>query len=452
MSRCLFVTGRLAAPSLRATLQSMPGGAEHPTAVLPISVAALMDARIVARHLGDAAGCPVVLVPGACGGDFREVEDKLGVRVVRGPRCLKDIPGFFGQAGRPEGYGARRAKIMAEIVDAHRMSPEALLDRAAYYRAGGADIIDLGCPAGGGYAGVGDAVRALKAAGFRVSVDSSDAGELRSAAGAGADYVLSLHSETLELAPGLGCPVVVVPDPGGGLESLERSMGRLEAWGVPYIADPVLEPIGLGFARSLGEFIALRQRHPRAEILMGTGNVTELTDADSTGTTALLAGIVAELGIGYVLTTEVIDWARGAVREMDIALGLMDYACRLGVAPKRIEQGLITVKDPPFDTFGEAELRAMHASVRDRNWRIFAGRDSLYVFNNRLFVKGRDPQSIFAGIGAGLEAAEAFYLGRELETAALALRLGKRYVQEEGLRWGYLAGGRAGAGRGGGRP
>ena len=33
----------------------------------------------------------------------------------------------------------------------------------------------------------------------------------------------------------------------------------------------------------------------------------------------------------------------------------------------------------------------------------------------------------------------AFYLGKELERAALAVQLGKKYTQESPLRWGYLS-------------
>jgi hypothetical protein len=32
-----------------------------------------------------------------------------------------------------------------------------------------------------------------------------------------------------------------------------------------------------------------------------------------------------------------------------------------------------------------------------------------------------------------------FYLGRELEKAALAVQLGKKYVQDNDLRWGYMS-------------
>ena len=59
---------------------------------------------------------------------------------------------------------------------------------------------------------------------------------------------------------------------------------------------------------------------------MGIGNITELTSADTTGVNALLIAICEELGVRAVLTTEVINWARGAVREIDIARRLMHYA------------------------------------------------------------------------------------------------------------------------------
>ncbi len=49
-------------------------------------------------------------------------------------------------------------------------------------------------------------------------------------------------------------------------------------------------------------------------MFMGIGNLTELTEADSTGVTALLIGFCQELGIRNVLTTEVIEWAHGAVQ------------------------------------------------------------------------------------------------------------------------------------------
>jgi dihydropteroate synthase len=230
----------------------------------------------------------------------------------------------------------------------------------------------------------------------------------------------------------------VIPDFDKGIESLEKNFRQLEDWGIPYILDPILNPICFGFTQSLEGFIAMRRKYPKAEMLLGLGNLTELTAADTTGTTAVMAGIVAELGIDYVLTTEVISWARGAVRELDIARRLMHYACRNQVLPKHLDDSLVTVKDPPFENYSEEELRAMQAKVRDRNFRIFADRNSIYVFNNRLFIKDTNIQLIFDQLK--IEApTQAFYLGRELQKASMAVRLRKRYVQEEELQWGYLS-------------
>ena len=94
---------------------------------------------------------------------------------------------------------------------------------------------------------------------------------------------------------------------------------------------------------------------------MGIGNLTELTEADTTGVTALLIGFCQELGIRNVLTTEVIDWARGAVREAVLAAQLMHFAQQEGTPPKHIDGRLLTIKDEEFRPYAEAELRELQA-------------------------------------------------------------------------------------------
>lgn len=438
MPRYLFVTGKLAAQALANTLEKMAPDFDYEMAVLPISVAALMDTHFVAKRLDNARGSDVVMVPGLCNGDLAPIADKVGGQVIRGPKDLKDIPVFFGRERHLEGYGEYRVKILAEIVDAYQLSLEGILAQAEYFRASGADIIDLGCPVEGHFPGVAEVVTALKERGFVVSLDTFNAKDILQADRAGLDYLLSVNSRNLELAPRLACKVVVIPDFDQGLESLERNIAQLEAWGVPYIIDPILNPIGFGFTESLYRFYETRQRHPQAEMLMGLGNLTELTDADSTGINAVMAGLITELEINYVLTTEVISWAWGAVRELDLARKLMYYACKNRVLPKHLDDSLITVKDPPHEHYAEEELRQMQAQVRDRNLRIFTDDEHIYVFNNQLFIKDTDVGAIYTQLGVE-EASHAFYLGRELEKAALALRLGKKYTQEEELRWGYLS-------------
>jgi dihydropteroate synthase-like protein len=437
MPRYLFVTGKLAADALAATLSRMAPDFSYEMAVMPISVAALMDTRFIARYLKDPHGCDVVMIPGLCQGDTAPIADSLGLPVQKGPKDLKDLPAVFGKKRQLDGYGDYHAKILAEIVDAHKMALDQVLAQAEYFRTSGADIIDLGCPVHGSYPRLGEAVTALKSGGFTVSLDTFNSADIQEADRAGIDLLLSVNSTNLELARGLHCRVVVIPDFDQGLESLERNMAQLEGWHVPFIADPILNPISFGFAESLHRFHETRRRHPQAEMLMGLGNLIELTDADSTGINGVMAGIIAELGIDYVLTTEVISWARGAVRELDRARKLMHYACSHHMLPKHLDDSLLTIKDPPYEHYSEDELRAMQALVKDRNFRIFTDDDNIYIFNNRLFLKGTNIQALYNQLGS-IEPAHAFYIGKELQKAALAVRLHKRYMQEEDLRWGYL--------------
>jgi dihydropteroate synthase-like protein len=435
MSRYLFVTGKLAAASLRHTLSGIPN-LEYEVTALPISVAALMNTEFIAKHLPASMNCDKALIPGSCKGELDRIADAIGIEIVRGPVNLKDIPGFFG-AKCTQGFGGFKTKIIAEIIDAFQLSLDEILARAEYFRNSGADIIDLGCSVDRTFTEIGRTVKELKKSGFAVSVDSFNPEDILEADQAGVDLTLSVNSKNLELARRLHCKVVVLPDPDGGIETLEQNIAQLEAWNVPYVIDPILNPIGLGFANSIENYILARRNHPHSEILMGTGNLTELTDADSTGINATMAGLAAELNIDYVLTTEVISWTRGAVRELDLARRLMHYACENKIPPKHLNDGLITVKDPPFACFTEGELRAMQAEIRDRNFRIFTAENQIYVFNHERFVKGCDIQSIFSQLGE-MDAPHAFYLGKELQKALIAVRLGKKYVQEDDLRWGYI--------------
>ena len=170
---------------------------------------------------------------------------------------------------------------------------------------------------------------------------------------------------------------------------------------------------------------------------MGIGNITELTEADTTGMTALLIGFCQEVGIRNVLTTEVINWARGAVRETVLAAQLMHFSQEEGTPPKHVDGRLLTIKDEEFRPYTEAELRELHASITDPNVRIFTDADWIYAFNSEHFVKGTDINQIFEELGVD-EHTHAFYLGKELMKASIARGLGKNYRQESPLDWGYL--------------
>jgi dihydropteroate synthase-like protein len=439
----LFVTGKLAEPALRRLLADLAGraGFDFSVAVLPITVVALATTPWIARHLTVPPGVDRVLLPGLCGGDLAPITEVAGVPVERGPKDLRDLPEFFGTGGgRPEGYGAFDIAILAEINYAPRLPLADLLAQARALRAAGADLIDLGCDPGVTWDGAGEAVRALRGEGLRVSLDSFNVREVEAAVAAGAELILSVNGSNRDAARAWGCEVVAVPDVPATLEGLDRTVEVLSAAGVPFRIDPILEPIGFGFAASLARYLEVRRRYPAAEMLMGVGNLTELTDVDSAGVNVALLGFCQEVGIRSVLTTEVINWCRSCVRELDLARRLVHHACKNRVLPKRLEPDLIMLRDPKLKEHGEQALRELAARVTDRNYRLFAERGLLHVLSGQMFLQGADPFALFEQMRQrdAIDPGHAFYLGYEMAKAVTALTLGKNYVQDQALRWGLL--------------
>lgn len=447
--RILFVTGKLAEPALRRQLGELApaAGFEPEITVLPITVAALMTTDWVARHLPPPAGVDRVVLPGFCRGDVDEVVRAAGAPAERGPKDLRDLPEYFGgRSGPPPGYGTSDIEIIAEINHATQRTIEDVLAAARRLAAAGADVIDVGCDPGVTWTGVGDTVRALVTSGFRVSVDSFNPVEVVSALGAGAELVLSVNGTNVDRAVGWageypGAEFVVIPDTPTDLDSLDCTVRRLADAAVRFRIDPILEPIGFGFAASLGRYIDVRKRYPRYELMMGVGNLTELTDADSAAANVLLAGFCQELGIRSVLTTEVINWCRSAVKEFDLARRLVYHAVREKVLPKRLEPDLVLLRDSKLYEQGPGALEELARRVTDRNYRIFAERGELHVINGHMYLRGTDPFELFAEMqkrDPKLDPSHSFYLGYEFAKAVTALTLGKNYTQDQALRWGFL--------------
>lgn len=433
----LFLTGKLAEKSLHKVLESLPSkDFTYEVRQMGVSVAALMTTDLVARRLSDASGFNKVILPGRCRGDIEVLAEKLNTRVERGPEELKDLPQYFGHAAKKSDLSQYSTAIFAEIVDAPNMTVEQIVARAEQYKLDGANVIDLGCLPNTPFGHLSEAVQALKAADFSVSVDSLLPEDLITGAKAGADYILSLHSNSLSVLEKIDSTPILIGNPPSSLRSLYHSIEILLKEGVDFIADPILDPINFNFTESLVRYRNLRKRYPEIEIMMGVGNLTELTHADTAGTNALLMGIISELGIQHILATEVSEHCRKAVKEADLARRIMHASKEDQIPPKGYHNGLMALHERKPFPYDKSEIEEFAAGVRDPNFRIQVCDDGVFVYNRDGVLEATDPFDFYPDLNVAEDGAHAFYLGVELARAQIAWQLGKRYDQDEELTWG----------------
>src|ERR1700722_15584442 len=435
--RILFLTGRLAQNRLETVLQGMqPTAFDWSVLSVGVKVAALMTEPILMRRLPRPINADRVLVPGRCRADLARLTQEFGVSFQRGPDELRDLPMFFGKAGAALDLSRHALRIFAEIVDASQMSLEAVLARAEVLRVEGADVIDLGCLPDTQFPHLEDAVRELKAKGLAVSVASADPDELRRGGIAGADYLLSLTERNLAIAEETGARPVLIPAQHGDLASLYRAAEDAQKRGLSFILDPVIDPIHFGFTESLSRYRDVRARLPDAEMLMGTGNLTELTDADSVGVTAVLLGICSELSIANVLAVHVSPHTRRTIQEHDAARRVMFAAAADDSLPRGYGRALLQVHDQKPFPYSSEEIAEISAQVKDATYRIEGTEEGIHIYNRAGHFVAQDAFALFDKLGVERDGAHAFYLGAELTKAEIAFQLGNRYAQDEPLDWG----------------
>lgn len=497
--RILLVTGRLAEPLVRKY------GEGCDVFVTPVSVAAFLTPDLIARYLKKAGvksdDYDLVLIPGLVRGSAQIIEDELGIPTFKGPRNAMDLPqtlraireGFrlsrdvpaddlfsldslkrvedIRNKTRDKRYIEKAlkrpwnvlignlpagrdfpARILAEVVDAPRLGPKGVVEKALYYLREGADVIDIGMVAGEGNLDFVEEIPkirdALRERGFDVplSFDSLNTAELETALDH-ADLFLSIDAGNLEELV-TDKPVVLIPTdqkkgffpakPDERVRFLEGLKERALALGYKtVIPDLILESVP-HLARSVTAFQLYRERNPNDVLLAGVGNVVELYDADSVGMNALLAGIAKELSINLLLTTEVSAKARGSVRELRRAVDM-----NLFDTPKDLGFDLLILKekrrtDWRFRRTEEVvEAREKRVELEPVYFRVWLEDGRIWVNAHRgtevvLTVVGDEPNAVIDTIleRFPISPRHAFYLGRELERAYTALRLGRGYVQE----------------------
>ncbi|GAB4362883.1 MAG: DUF6513 domain-containing protein [Methylohalobius crimeensis] len=432
----LFLTGKLAEKQLHQILQAIQPAFDYTVHQLGLTVAALMTADMIHRRLKDTFGADRIMVPGRCRGDLEKLSQDLGIPVERGPNELKDLPAFFGHETVEPDLTDYDIRIFAELTEAPHMTLASILSEADWHRRHGADVIDVGCLPNTEFPHLEETVQALKAEGHLVSIDSLHPDDLIRGGKAGADYLLSLHQDTLWIAEEVAGTPILIPQPPADLETLDKAVETMEKQGRPYILDPILEPVHFGFTASITRYHETRRRYPDAEMLMGVGNLTELTHADTTGINAMLLGICSELHIHHILTTQVSGHCRRAVPEADLARRIFYYARENNTLPKHIHPGLMSLHEPKPFPYNLDEVKELADMIRDPSYRIQITDEGLHIFNRDGFHSATDPFDLFPSLGVEDDGGHAFYLGVELGRAQIAWQLGKRYNQDETVDWG----------------
>ncbi|MCW8905749.1 MAG: DUF6513 domain-containing protein [Sedimenticola sp.] len=433
----LFLTGSLAENSLRQVLHEMaPAPVSWEVQPLKVKVAALLTGEMIKRQLADTGSASRVVIPGRCRGNLVGLSEHYGTPFQRGPDELRDLPEWLGRSGQPPDLGQHSVLIFAEIVDAPNLTPAAILLQAERFRQDGADIIDLGCLPDQPFTHLEESVRLLKSEGFKVSIDSHREEELLAGGKSGADYLLSLTEETLWIADEVEATPIIIPHTAGDLESLQRAWERLRSRGRSGFIDPILDPIHFGFTDSIVRYHEVRKRLPDAPMMMGVGNLTELTEADTSGINALLFGIISELQVGAVLTTSVSPHCRSAVREADLSRRIMFRARTDSSLPKHLHGGLSSRHERHPFPYDSTDIRKAANQVKDRNYRIQVNQEGIHVYNRDALHQAEDPFELFPHLDVEEDGSHAFYLGVELARAQIALQLGKRYTQDQLLDWG----------------
>ena len=438
MKNILFITGKLAEKGLKTVIESMDDkDFTYEIRNLNVNVAALLTTDMIARRLDDVTPFDEIIIPGRVRGDLVALEKKINKKIIRGPDELKDLPTIFG--AKPVKYDLSKfeTSIFGEITDALNMTVEEVIEKAEYFRLEGADVIDIGCLPNKEFPHLEEIVQELKNRNFYVSIDSHNTDELIRGSKAGADYLLSIKNESYHILDNLDSYPILIPTH-NNMKDFYSLIDRAINDKLTFIADPILDPISYGFTKSIQRYISLREKYQEIHIMIGIGNITELTHADTTGINMIMLGIVEELKLNHILTTQVSRHCSTVIRETDLARRIIHAASQNNITPKHINDGLLINhghKDYPYSS---NELEDMKSNIKDKNYRIYVNDDGIHLFNKSIYKVFYDPFDFYEFLEVDDDSGHSFYLGVELARAQVAYQLRKEYSQDEELDWGCL--------------
>ena len=341
MKNILFITGKLAEKGLRTVIESIENKEfNYEIRNLNVNVAALLTTDMIERRIGNIDSFDEIIIPGRVRGDLELLIKNIDKKIVRGPDELKDLPTLFGASPVKYDLSKFETSIFGEITDALNMTVEEVIKRAEYFRLEGADVIDIGCLPNKKFPHLEEIVQELKNRNFYVSIDSHNTDELIRGSKAGADYLLSIKDESYHILENLDSYPILIPTD-NNMKNFYKLIDRAIADKLTFIADQILDPISYGFTKSIERYIYLREKYPDIHIMIGIGNITELTHADTSGINMIMLGIVEELKLNHILTTQVSRHCSTVIRETDLARRIIHAASENNITPKHINDGLL---------------------------------------------------------------------------------------------------------------
>ena len=438
MKNILFITGKLAEKGLRTVIESIENKEfNYEIRNLNVNVAALLTTDMIERRIGNVDSFDEIIIPGRVRGDLGLLIKNIDKKIVRGPDELKDLPTLFGASPVKYDLSKFETSIFGEITDALNMTVEEVIKRAEYFRLEGADVIDIGCLPNKKFPHLEEIVQELKNRNFYVSIDSHNTDELIRGSKAGADYLLSIKDESYHILENLDSYPILIPTD-NNMKNFYKLIDRAIADKLTFIADPILDPISYGFTKSIERYIYLREKYPDIHIMIGIGNITELTHADTSGINMIMLGIVEELKLNHILTTQVSRHCSTVIRETDLARRIIHAASENNITPKHINDGLLINHGHKDYAYTSDELIDMKSNIKDKNYRIYVNDDGIHLFNKTIYKVFSDPYNFYEFLEVEEDSGHSFYLGVELARAQIAYQLRKEYSQDEELDWGCL--------------
>ncbi|MHA1271437.1 MAG: dihydropteroate synthase-like protein [Candidatus Helarchaeota archaeon] len=503
--KILILTGKLAENDVRNYLNKYTKD-EIEIKVLNCSLAAFITPNLIINELKgfNFSDYQYIMVPGLMVGKLDDLEKKLNISIYRGPKYACDIPVVIdSQIPLSKNISADKLlmdyglneydkliekinltkkeilkinnlkigngyppRILAEIVDAPRLSIDKIIFKARYYIENGADMLDIGSIVGENNSQklqtIIEEIRSIYED-IPISIDSLNPEEIETAVNAGANLVLSLDEGNIKDLKNLDKNVcyTIIPtniskgyfpkDPESRINKLKQNIELANKFGFKKIlADPLLEsPINPGLTNSLVIYHKFKTIFPEIPTLAGIGNVFELIDADSIGINAILAAIVVELNISVCLTTEYSKKSRNAVNELATGLRMAFIANYKNQPPIGLPFNLLKAKSkkdllPSYKIKNEIIIKNLDQDeyIADPKGYFKIWIDHLekkimvnYNKNNQLqyTISGNDAETIgkkIIKLDLISKLEHSLYLGRELEKAEICLYLGKTYAQD----------------------